>query len=111
MYKMVVEITKETFRKCGMKTLIYHNKEDKINELWQKMSDIEIQLEYSNIADAALKRIRKYCSKKTKNTTKKEKQKYKAFFEGEQNVFIIEKLARDISERCKLPKELSLEKK
>ena len=51
---MVVEITKETWRKCGIKTLIYHNKEEKLNELWQKMSDIEIQLEHSNIADVAL---------------------------------------------------------
>ena len=30
------------------------------------MSDIEIQLEHSNIADVVLKRIRKYCSKKKK---------------------------------------------
>ena len=53
-YKMVVEITKETWGKCGIKTLIYHNKEEKLNELWQKMSDIEIQLGHSNIADVAL---------------------------------------------------------
>ena len=64
MYKMVVEITKETWEKCGIKTLIYHNKEEKINELWLKMSDIEIQLGYSNNADIVLKRIRKYCGKK-----------------------------------------------
>ena len=51
---MVVEITKETWRKCGIKTLIYHNKEEKLNELGQKMSDIEIQLGHSNIADVAL---------------------------------------------------------
>ena len=57
---MVVEITKETWRKCDIKTLIYHNKEEKLNELWQTMSDIEIQLGHSNIADVALKRIRKY---------------------------------------------------
>ena len=41
MYKMVVEITKETWRKCGIKTLIYNNKEEKINELWHKMRDIK----------------------------------------------------------------------
>ena len=29
MYKTVVEFTKETWRKCGIKTLIYHNKEKK----------------------------------------------------------------------------------
>ena len=57
---MVVEITKETWRKCDIKTLIYHNKEEKLNELWETMSDIEIQLGHSNIADVALKRIRKY---------------------------------------------------
>ena len=90
---MVVEITKETWGECGIKTLIYHNKEEEINELWQKMSDIEKQLGHSNIADVLLKRIRKYCSKK-KNITKEEKEeKYKAFFEGEENVFIIKKLA------------------
>ena len=71
MYKMVVEITKETWGKCGIKTLIYHNKEEKINELWHKMRDIEIQLEHSNIVDPVLKRIRKYCDKKTKEITEK----------------------------------------
>ena len=55
-YKMVVEITKETRGKCGTKSLIYHNKEENINELWIKMSDIEIQLGRSNTADVALKR-------------------------------------------------------
>ena len=45
------------------------------------------------LADVLLKRIRKYCSKKHKNITKEEKEKYKAFFEGEENVFIIKKLA------------------
>ena len=28
MYKMVVEITKETWGKCGIRTLIYYNKEE-----------------------------------------------------------------------------------
>ena len=56
MYKMVVEITKETREKCGTKSLIYHNKEENINELWIKMSYIEIQLGRSNTADVALKR-------------------------------------------------------
>ena len=43
------------------------------------MSDIEIQLEHSNIADVVLKRIRKYCSKKKKKkkTLKKKKKKKK----------------------------------
>ena len=95
-YKMFVEITKETWEKCDIKTLIYHNEKEKINELWHKMSDIEIQLGHSNIADVVLKRIRKYCSRKTKEITKEEKQKYKAFFNGEEGAFIVEKLARDV---------------
>ena len=48
-YKMVVKITKEAWGKCGIKTLIYHNNEEKINELWQKMSDIEIQHRHSKL--------------------------------------------------------------
>ena len=43
--------------------------------------------------------------------TKEEKEKYKAFFEGEAGIFIIEKLTRDIIERCKLPKNIELRKK
>ena len=42
MYK----ITKETWEKCGIKTFIYHNEEEKKNELWHKMSDIETQLRH-----------------------------------------------------------------
>ena len=75
------------------------------------MSEIEIQLVHSNITDAVLKGIRKYCDKKTKNITDVEKQKYKACFKGEEGVVIIEKLARDIIERCKLPKTIELRKK
>ena len=37
------------------------------------MSDLEIQLRHSNIANVALKRIRKYCGKKTKGMKKKKK--------------------------------------
>ena len=40
--------------------------------------------------------------KKTKDITEEEKQKYKAFLEGETGIFIIEKLTRDIIEHCKL---------
>ena len=54
MYKMVVEITNETWGKCGIKTANHYNEEENIIELWQKMSDIEIQLGYSNIANLAL---------------------------------------------------------
>ena len=75
------------------------------------MSDAEGQISHSNIANAALKRIRKYCGKKTKDITEEEKEKYKAFFEGEAGIFIIEKLARDIIEHCKLPGAIKLRKK
>ena len=81
MYKMVVEITNETWGKCGIKTVNHYNEEENIIELWQKMSDIEIQLGYSNIADVVLKRIRKYCGKKKKEITEEENEKYKAYFE------------------------------
>ena len=104
MYKMVVEITKETWGKCGIKTLIYHNEEEKINELWHKISDIKTQLGHSNIADVALKRIRKYYSKKTEDITEEEKQKCKAYFKGKERAFVIE-------ERCKLPEAIKLRKK
>ena len=67
------------------------------------MSDLKTQIKHSNICDIALKRIRKYCGKKTKDITEEEKQKYKAYFEGETSIFIIEKLTHDIIERYKLP--------
>ena len=70
------------------------------------MNDLKTQIKHSNICDIALKRIRKYCGKKTKDITEEEKQKYKAFFEGETGIFIIEKFARDIIERCKLPEAI-----
>ena len=111
MYKMVVEITKEIWEKCGIKIFIYHNEEERINELWHKMNDIEIQLGHSNIAYVVLKRIRKYCSKKTKDITEEEKQKHKAYFKGKEGVFVIEELARDIIEHCKLPQAIEVRKK
>ena len=75
------------------------------------MRDVKIQTNHTNIDDLALKRIRKYCGKKTKDITEEEKEKYKAFFEGETGIFIIEKLTRDIIERCKLPEAIELRKK
>ena len=80
MYKMVVEITKEIWGKCGVKIFIYHNEEERINELWHKMSDIEIQLGHSNIAYVVLKRIRKYCSKKKKRHYRRGKTKTQNVF-------------------------------
>ena len=75
------------------------------------MSDLETQIKHSNIYDIALKRIGKYCRKKTKDITEEEKQKYKAFFENEKGIFMIEKLTRDIIEHCKLPEAIELRKK
>ena len=49
--------------------------------------------------------------KKTKDITEKEKAKYKAFFESQTGILIIEKLTRDIIERCKLPEAIELKKK
>ena len=74
MYKMVVEITKETWEKCGIKTVEHYNKKD-IIELWQKVSDLETQIKHSNICDIALKRIKKYYGKKNKKTSRKKKNK------------------------------------
>ena len=63
-----------------------------------------------NIADTALRRIKKYCGKKIKDITEKEKQKYKAFFKDKDGIFVIEKLTRNIIEHCKLPKAIELRK-
>ena len=96
MQKIVVEIIKETWGKCGIKTVKHYNEKENIIELWQKVSDIETQIKHSNICGIALKRIKKYYGEKTKNIMEKEKQKYKAYFKGETGVFIIE------IELCKL---------
>ena len=108
---MVLKVTKELWEKCGIKTVKYYNEKENIIELWNKMSDIEIQLRHSNIYDIALKRIRKYCGKKTKDITEEEKENYEAFFKGQIGIFIIEKLTHDITERCKLPEAIKLRKK
>ena len=74
------------------------------------MSDVKRETGHLNISDTALRRIKKYCGKKIKEITEKEK-KYKAFFKDKDGIFIIEKLTRDIIERCKLPKAIELRKK
>ena len=73
MYKMVLKITKETWEKCGIKTVKYYNEKEDIIELWQKMSDVKTQAKHTNINDVALKRIKKYCGKKQKTSQKKKK--------------------------------------
>ena len=86
-YKMVVEITKEIWGKCGIKTVKHYNKKENIIELWQKMSDLEIQLRHSNIANFVLKRIRKYCGKK--KTLQKKKNKNTKHFLKVKEVFLL----------------------
>ena len=108
---MVVAISKNKWKNCGIKAIYYYNKGKNILELWLKMSNIEIQLGHSNIADVVLKRIRKYLGKKTKHITKEEKEQYKCYFENKKGVFIIEKLARDVTKCCKLPEAIELRKK
>ena len=73
MYKLVLKITKETWGKCGITIVKHYNEKENIIELWQKMSDVKRQTGHLNIADAVLRRIQKYCGKKTKDITEKEK--------------------------------------
>ena len=61
------------------------------------MSDVKTQQKHSNIAEIVLRRIKKYYGKKIKNISEEEKQKYIAYFEGEKDVFVIQKLTRDIT--------------
>ena len=87
MYKMVVEITKETWEKCGIKTVKHYNEKDNITELWQKVSDIETQIKHSNIYDGALKRIKKYYKKK--KTSRNEKNKNTKHILKAKQVFLL----------------------
>ena len=73
MYEMVLKITKETWEKCGVTTLKHYNGKGNIIELWEKMNDVKRQTGHLNIADTASRRIKKYCTKKTKDITEKEK--------------------------------------
>ena len=79
---MVLKITKETWEKCGIKTVKYYNEKEDIIELWQKMNDVKKQTRHLNIAEVVLGRTRKYekNKKKTKDITEEEKQKYKTYF-------------------------------
>ena len=79
---MVLKITKETWEKCGIKTVKYYNEKEDIIELWQKMNDVKKQTRHLNTAEVVLGRTRKYekNKKKTKDITEEEKQKYKTYF-------------------------------
>ena len=48
MYKMILKITKETWQKCGIKTVNYYNEKEDIIELWEKMSDVKTQIKHTN---------------------------------------------------------------
>ena len=78
-----------------------------MGKMWNTNKNIVSQIKHPNICDIALKSTRKYCGKKQEE----EKEKYKAFFKNEKGIFIIEKLTRDIIERCKLPEAIELRKK
>ena len=75
MYKMVLEITKETRGKCGINTVKHYNEKENIIELWQKLSDVEIRIKHSNIFYIALKIIKKYYGKKNKKHCRRRKTK------------------------------------
>ena len=55
MYKMVEEIIKETWGKCGFTTVKHYSEKENIIGLWHRMSDVKRQIGHSNIADVALK--------------------------------------------------------
>ena len=97
---MVLEITKETWEKCGIKTIKHYNKKEDMIELWNKMKDIEIQTNHTNIYNIALERIRKYCGKKQKTLQKKKKKNIKHFLKVKQVLSLLKNLTRDIIERC-----------
>ena len=76
---MVLKITKETWRKCGITAVKYYNKKKDMIKLWQKMNDVKRQTGHLNISDTTLRRIKKYYGKKIKDITKKEKKNTKHF--------------------------------
>ena len=81
---MVLKITKKTWGKCGIKIIKHYNEKEDIIELWNKMSEIEIQLRHSNTYHIALERIKKYCGKKQKTLQKKKKKTIKHFLKVKQ---------------------------
>ena len=89
---MALKITEETWGKCVIKTIEHYNEKEDIIELWQKMSDIEIQFRHSNSCYIALERIRKYCGKKKKPLQKKKKKNIKHFFKVKQVFSLLKNL-------------------
>ena len=70
---MVLKITKETWEKCGITKVKYYNKKEDIIQLWQNMNDVKRGTGHLKISDTVLRRIKKYCGKKIKDITVKEK--------------------------------------
>ena len=52
---MVVEVAKETWGKCSIKTLKHYNEKENIIELWQKVRDVETKKTFKYL---------RYCLKK-----------------------------------------------
>ena len=78
--------------KCGIKTVKHFNQKENIIELWQKVNDVETQIKHSNICDVALKRIKKYYGKKTKNTTEEENKNTKHILKSKQVFLLLKNL-------------------
>ena len=97
---MVLKITKETWEKCGIKTIKHYNEKEDMTELWNKMNEVEIQTNHTNIYNIALERIRKYCGKKQKTLQKKKNKNIKHFLKVKQVLSLLKNLTRDIIERC-----------
>ena len=72
---MVLKITKETWEKCGIKTIKHYNGKEDMTELWNKMNEVKIQTNHTNIYNIALERIRKYYGKRSKTHHKRRKRK------------------------------------
>ena len=89
---MVLNITKETWEKCGIKTVKCCNEKEDIIELWQKMIDVETQTKHANINDVALKRTKKYCDKKYKKSQKKKNKNTKHFLKMKQIFSLLKNL-------------------
>ena len=70
---MVLKITKETWEKCDIKTIKHCNEKEDMIELWNKMKEVEIQTNHTNIYNFALERIRKYYGKKRHHKRRKRK--------------------------------------
>ena len=71
---------------------MHYNEKENIVESWEKMSDTEVQLGHSNIANVALKRIRKYCGKKQKALQKKKKKNTKHFLKKKKVLLLLKSL-------------------